>query len=38
MAAGYANKQTTLTCPVIGVSEAGTGSTGLNTQGVLGVL
>ena len=38
IAAGYANKQTTLTRPVIGVSEAGTGSTGLNTQGVLGVL
>lgn len=38
IAAGYANKQATLTRPAIGVSEAGTGSTGLNTQGVLGVL
>lgn len=38
IAAGYSSKQATLTRPVIGVSEAGTGSTGLNTQGVLGVM
>ncbi|HAT39003.1 hypothetical protein [Polynucleobacter necessarius] len=32
------NKPAALTRPVIGVSEAGTGSTSLNTQGVVGVL
>lgn len=38
VSAAYANKQATLTRPAIGVSEAGAGSTGLNTQGALGVL
>ncbi len=38
LAAGYANKQATLTRPAIGASEAGTGSTGLTSQGALGVL
>ncbi len=38
IAAGYANKGVTLTRPVVGVSEAGSGSTSLNTQGVQGLL
>jgi hypothetical protein len=38
ISAGYANKGATLTRPVIGVSEAGTGSTNLTAQGIQGVL
>jgi len=38
LSAGYANKGATLTRPVIGVSEAGSGSTNLTTQGVQGVV
>lgn len=38
LSAGYANKGATLTRPVVGVSEAGTGSTSLTSQGVLGLL
>lgn len=37
VSAGYANKGATLTRPVVGVSEAGTGSTSLTSQGVLGL-
>jgi hypothetical protein len=37
LSAGYANKGATLTRPVVGVSEAGTGSTSLTSQGVLGL-
>ena len=37
LSAGYANKGATLTRPVIGVSEAGSGSTSLTSQGVLGL-
>ena len=38
LSAGYANKGATLTRPVIGVSEAGSGSTNLTTQGIQGLL
>lgn len=38
LSAGYANKGATLTRPVIGVSEAGSGSTSLTTQGIQGLL
>ncbi|WP_114653618.1 autotransporter domain-containing protein [Polynucleobacter necessarius] len=38
LSAGYANKGASLTRPVVGVSEAGTGSTSLTSQGVLGLL
>ncbi len=38
LSAGYANKGATLTRPVVGVSEAGSGPTSLTSQGVLGVL
>jgi hypothetical protein len=38
LSAGYANKGATLTRPVVGVSEAGLGSTSLTSQGVLGLL
>lgn len=38
ISAGYANKDATLTRPVVGVSEAGAGSTSLTTQGVMGLL
>lgn len=38
ISAGYANKDATLTRPVIGVSEAGMGSTSLTTQGVMGLI
>ncbi len=38
VSAGYANKDATLTRPVVGVSEAGAGSTSLTTQGVMGLL
>ena len=38
VSAAYANKSATLTRPVVGVSEAGSGSTNLTTQGVQGVL
>ena len=38
ISAGYANKGATLTRQVIGVSEAGSGSTNLTTQGVQGLL
>ncbi len=38
LSAGYANKGATLTRPVVGVSEAGSGSTSLTSQGVLGLL
>jgi hypothetical protein len=36
--AGYANKSATITRPVVGVSEAGSGSTSLTSQGILGLL
>jgi hypothetical protein len=36
--AGYASKDSTLTRPVVGVSEAGSGSTNLISQGILGTL
>ena len=38
LATGYASKNATLTRPVVGVSEPGSGSTALTSQGVLGVL
>lgn len=38
LAAGYANKGATITRPVVGVSEAGSGSTSLTSQGILGLL
>jgi Autotransporter beta-domain len=38
ISAGYANKGATLTRPVIGASEAGSGSTNLTAQGVQGLL
>jgi hypothetical protein len=38
LSAGFANKGASLTRPVVGVSEAGTGSTSLTSQGVLGLL
>jgi hypothetical protein len=38
LAAGYASKNATLTRPVVGVSEPGSGSTALTSQGTLGVL
>lgn len=38
LAAGYASKNATLTRPVVGVSEPGSGSTALTSQGALGVL
>ena len=38
ISAGYANKGATLTRPVVGASEAGSGSTNLTTQGVQGLL
>jgi len=38
LSVGYANKGATITRPVVGVSEAGAGSTSLTTQGVSGVL
>ena len=38
VSAAYATKSATLTRPVVGVSEAGSGSTNLTTQGVQGVL
>lgn len=38
VAAGYASKNATLTRPVVGVSEPGSGSTALTSQGALGVL
>jgi hypothetical protein len=38
VSAAYASKGATLTRPVVGVSEAGSGSTNLTTQGVQGVL
>lgn len=38
VAAGYASKNATLTRPVVGVSEPGSGSTALTSQGTLGVL
>lgn len=38
LAGGYASKNATLTRPVVGVSEPGSGSTALTSQGVLGVL
>lgn len=37
ISAGYANKGATLTRPVLGASEAGSGSTNLTTQGVQGL-
>ena len=38
LSAGYANKGATITRPVVGVSEAGSGSTSLTSQGILGLL
>ena len=38
VSAAYVSKSATLTRPVVGVSEAGSGSTNLTTQGVQGVL
>jgi hypothetical protein len=38
LAAGYASKNATLTRPVVGVSQPGSGSTALTSQGALGVL
>lgn len=38
VAAGYASKNATLTRPVVGVSEPGSGSTSLTTQGAVGIL
>ncbi len=38
LAAGYSNKGATITRPVVGVSEAGSGSTSLTSQGILGLL
>lgn len=38
LSAAYANKGATLTRPVVGVSEAGSGSTNLTTQGVQGLM
>jgi hypothetical protein len=38
LSVGYANKGATITRPVVGVSEAGSGSTSLTSQGILGLL
>ncbi|MGV0962903.1 MAG: beta strand repeat-containing protein [Polynucleobacter sp.] len=38
LSVGYANKGATITRPVVGVSEAGSGSTSLTSQGIFGLL